>query len=68
MCEVSHPSAVVFLQVTGSWMTKLEAVLRRVLHMRSVDPSAKALLFSQFPDALVLASKALDVLKVRARE
>jgi len=29
------------------------------------DPSCKALVFSQFPDALGLASKALDVMQVR---
>lgn len=45
-------------------MTKLEALLRRVLLMREIDPGSKALVFSQFPDALVLASKALDVMKV----
>eukprot|EP00878_Enallax_costatus_P004389 GHUV01004626.1.p1 GENE.GHUV01004626.1~~GHUV01004626.1.p1 ORF type:complete len:398 (+),score=170.97 GHUV01004626.1:180-1196(+) len=65
--EVDPPEGrhITEIKVTGKWMTKLEALLRRVLHMRSVDPTAKALVFSQFPDALVLASKALDVLQIK---
>lgn len=53
-----------FMQVTGSWMTKIEALLRRLLLMRASDPSAKALVFSQYPDALALISKALNVVQV----
>ena len=49
-------------------MTKLEALLRRLLLMRRTEPTAKALVFSQFPDALALASRALTVLEVRDRQ
>lgn len=52
------------LQVTGSWMTKIEALLRRLLLMRAADPGSKALVFSQYPDALALISKALNVVQV----
>jgi hypothetical protein len=52
------------LQLTGSWMTKLEALVRRLVLMRSQDPSCKALVFSQFPEVLGLASRALDVMQV----
>jgi hypothetical protein len=55
------------MQVTGSWMTKIEALLRRLLLMRASDPSAKALVFSQYPDALALISKALNVVQVGGR-
>lgn len=57
-------SVWVIMQVTGSWMTKIEALLRRLLLMRASDPSAKALVFSQYPDALALISKALNVVQV----
>jgi hypothetical protein len=56
---------LLLLQVTGSWMTKLEALLRRLLLLRSAEPGVKALVFSQFPDALALASKAMDVAQVQ---
>jgi hypothetical protein len=46
-------------------MTKLEALLRRLLLLRQAEPGVKALVFSQFPDALALASKAMDVAQVR---
>jgi hypothetical protein len=45
-------------------MTKIEALLRRLLLMRSQDPTAKALVFSQYQDALALISKALNVVQV----
>lgn len=45
-------------------MTKIDALLRRLLLLRQACPGAKALVFSQFPDALGLASKALDVMQV----
>ena len=45
-------------------MTKIEALLRRLLLMRASDGTAKALVFSQYPDALALISKALNVLQV----
>jgi hypothetical protein len=45
-------------------MTKLEALLRRLLLLRQGQPGCKALVFSQFPDALALASKAMDVAQV----
>lgn len=45
-------------------MTKVEALLRRLVLMRQEDGSAKALVFSQYPEALSLVSKALKVLQV----
>eukprot|EP00775_Hariotina_reticulata_P011459 gene11459-11605_t len=53
------------VKLTGTWMTKLEALLRRLLLMRSCEPACKALVFSQFPEVLALASKALDVVQVK---
>ncbi len=42
-------------------MTKLEGLIRRLLHLARTAPGEKALVFSQFPEALRLAGKALDV-------
>ncbi len=61
LCVIVYTS---LLQVTGSWMTKIEALLRRLLLMRSAEPGSKALVFSQYPDALALISKALHVMQV----
>lgn len=65
--EVDPPEGqpVKEIKVTGSWMTKIEALLRRLLLMRANDPTAKALVFSQYPDALALISKALNVVQVK---
>eukprot|EP00967_Tisochrysis_lutea_P005115 scaffold6072_cov17-Tisochrysis_lutea.AAC.1 len=41
-------------QVLGSWMTKIDALLRRLLLLREQAPDEKSLVFSQFPDALKL--------------
>ena len=53
------------LQVTGQWMTKLEGLVRRLLLLRKRCADEKSLVFSQFPDALVLLGKALDVAHIR---
>lgn len=54
----SHPCghlASHFLsQTLGSWMTKIDALLRRLLLLRAEAPDEKALVFSQFPQALEL--------------
>ncbi|KAF5839332.1 P-loop containing nucleoside triphosphate hydrolase protein [Dunaliella salina] len=49
------------LQVLGSWMTKIDALLRRLLLLREQAPDEKSLVFSQFPDALKLVGRALSV-------
>lgn len=41
-------------QVLGSWMTKIDALLRRLLLLREQAPDEKALVFSQFREALDL--------------
>lgn len=64
----SHPYTWLYSptpQVTGQWMTKLEALLRRLLLLQRTAPQEKSLVFSQWPDALRLLSKALDVNKIR---
>ncbi|KAG1672797.1 hypothetical protein FOA52_002785 [Chlamydomonas sp. UWO 241] len=53
------------VRVFGSFMTKVEGLVRRLLWLREASPGEKVLVFSQFRDALVLLSKALDVNKVR---
>jgi hypothetical protein len=42
-------------------MTKLNALLRRLLALRASKPEEKSLVFSQFPEALRLLRKALKV-------
>jgi len=46
--------------VTGQWLTKLEALLRRLLHLQTHKPTEKSLVFSQFPEALGLLARALQ--------
>jgi hypothetical protein len=60
-----HVLLLLLVQVTGQWMTKLEGLLRRLLLLRKACPEDKSLVFSQFPDALVLVGKALDVAHIR---
>ena len=36
----------------GEWSAKVEALLRRLLHLAATAPAEKSLVFSQFPDAL----------------
>jgi len=52
---------VVHVKVLGSWMTKIDALLRRLLLLREQAPDEKSLVFSQFPDALKLVGRALKV-------
>ena len=54
-------AAVDATAVIGSWGTKIEALLRRVLRLRAEAPEQKSLIFSQFPEALKLVGRALHV-------
>lgn len=49
------------IQVVGTWMSKIEGLLRRIVRLRQVAPEEKSLVFSQYPDALKLVGKALNV-------
>ncbi len=49
----------------GSWGTKIEALLRRILALQATHPDQKSLIFSQFPEALKLIARALDVNSVK---
>ena len=42
-------------------MSKIEGLLRRIIKLRKVAPEEKSLVFSQYPDALKLVGKALNV-------
>ena len=42
-------------------MSKIEGLLRRIVRLRQVAPEEKSLVFSQYPDALKLVGKALNV-------
>ena len=42
-------------------MSKIEGLVRRIVRLRQVVPEEKSLVFSQFPDALKLVGKALNV-------
>lgn len=56
MSHAVHTNSVI-----GSWGTKIEALLRRVLQLRDAHPEHKSLVFSQFPEALKLVGRALHV-------
>lgn len=49
------------VQVVGNWMSKIEGLLRCIVRLRQVAPEEKSLVFSQYPDALKLVGKALNV-------
>lgn len=49
------------IRVVGNWMSKIEGLLRRIVRLRQVAPEEKSLVFSQYPDALKLVGKALNV-------
>lgn len=56
----AEEAALASVAVTGEWLTKLEALLRRLLHLRHSAPEEKSLVFSQFPEALALVGRALQ--------
>ncbi|KAL0047258.1 hypothetical protein WJX82_010979 [Trebouxia sp. C0006] len=49
------------VKVVGNWMSKIEGLIRRIVRLRQVAPEEKSLVFSQYPDALKLVGKALNV-------
>ena len=49
------------MRVQGAWMTKLEAVVRRILWLKAASPSEKSLVFSAFPKALDWLANALKL-------
>ncbi|GAB4816117.1 hypothetical protein N2152v2_003163 [Parachlorella kessleri] len=51
--------------VVGAWSIKVQAVVRRILALTRGRPDEKCLVFSQFPDALKVLARALDVNGVR---
>ena len=51
------------IEVEGSWSTKVEAIVKRLLAISKNDPHAKTLVFSSWHDVLELISKALEVNK-----
>eukprot|EP00899_Mesostigma_viride_P007989 jgi/Mesvir1/17191/Mv07612-RA.1 len=48
------------IEVKGSYGTKLEAVVRRLLWIHARDPTSKSLVFSQWQDVLELLGHALE--------
>ena len=53
------------LPVRGSYSTKIEAIVRRLLWLRKTDATSKTLVFSQWPDALEILGHALAANAVR---
>ncbi len=49
------------IRVVGNWMSKIEGLVRRIVRLRQMVPEEKSLVFSQYPDALKLVGKALNV-------
>lgn len=49
----------------GEWSAKVEALLRRLLHLAATAPAEKSLVFSQFPDALKMVAMALQTNAIR---
>ena len=59
--EVQANHASLQIKVVGNWMSKIEGLIRRIVRLRQVAPEEKSLVFSQYPDALKLVGKALNV-------
>ncbi|KAK9811031.1 hypothetical protein WJX73_007955 [Symbiochloris irregularis] len=60
LSEWEHPQYI-DTPVLGDWMSKIEGLLRRLVHFCKEEPDVKHLVFSQFPDALKMVAKALAV-------
>ena len=50
---------------SGAWLTKVNALVRRVLWLERSTPEEKCLVFSQFPEALSFVRNALTINKVK---
>ena len=61
----SQVLACVQIRVVGNWMSKIEGLVRRIVRLRQTAPDEKSLVFSQYPDALKLVGKALNVNNIR---
>ncbi|KAK9860434.1 hypothetical protein WJX84_003222 [Apatococcus fuscideae] len=48
------------VNLKGTWPTKFDALLRKILHMRALHPDEKHLVFSYYDDALKLMKGALQ--------
>ncbi|XP_057980815.1 uncharacterized protein LOC131166357 isoform X2 [Malania oleifera] len=55
----SHEKSEALVTVQGSYSTKIEAVTRRILWIKSMDPKAKILVFSSWNDVLDVLEHAL---------
>lgn len=64
--EIS-PEDPAILRVTpsGAWLTKVNALVRRVLWLERSAPLEKCLIFSQFPEALSFVRNALTINRVK---
>lgn len=56
-----HDKSEICLQVKGSYGTKIEAITRRILWIKSTEPEAKVLVFSSWNDVLDVLEHALEV-------
>lgn len=50
---------------SGAWLTKVNALVRRVLWLERSAPEEKCLVFSLFPEALSFVRNALTINKVK---
>ena len=48
------------LEIKGSWSTKMEAVVKTLLRIKNLDPTAKCLVFSPWVDVLDILAAALE--------
>lgn len=53
------------IKPSGAWLTKVNALLRRVLWLQRTAPEEKCLIFSQFPEALTFVRNALAINNVK---
>jgi E3 ubiquitin-protein ligase SHPRH len=65
LCFISRDNKVPIdrhevIEVKGSWGTKLENVVRKILSIIAKEKDAKVLVFSQWNDVLILMARALQ--------
>ena len=54
------------ITISSDWMSKVNALVRRILWLRDTSPEEKSLVFSRFDGALEIVSKALDAHHIKS--
>ena len=64
--QAPHDAEQAIVKINGSWGTKIEAIIMRLLDIKKMEPDAKALIFSQWVDVLDIIHEALNQNNIKA--